>query len=639
MANNIFEYMAQLKAKDPKRANWLLDCNDIGTNTFGFIRPKLVKEIIAGSNVTYDFKSAYSSNPTISPVLSRAKVSVCAIWIPLSLYVPAFRDGEPVKAGKTDYSFPTINFNYPSVDTAYDNYINSSTPGTVQHLLDKNGEGLPYIPSNSIFTELHMWRPNFQPVGFSMGAVLPMAKNAIPLLGYYDFFRHYVLNTQSDYFPLRVQGYSVQRVQTGTNQYGLPVYEEFVQEPVDYFRSRDDLDNLFTDVRLTGSNYYLNGSIFDVSRYLSVFMLAPGVFAPSKKMNYVHDGSSNGPTLDNVVAYNDDHFGEVRQTYLGDMFTSYLSNENVEYERSTARVVADDDGVITMEQVYAAQRVQNFIRRTIFRNSDYAEFIDAEYGITPPSHLTKPLFLGKVSTWLTFNDVVSTAQTSDSNDVDSNSSLGSRSSLGFGRMITGKLANKKNRHFVNFTAKEPGYFMVLEWIVPEVAYFQGFDSMYDKHSLQDLYFPAFDKSGYQDKQFKYLNEQVQDSTYGWKALPPRMSFSDYNFTYAQELAYSEYMLTHNRMSGQMSDPGVYRHWVFHREVDPVTVPGSEGNPSVPSRWSTGESSPVLSASDIYVTPEDFTHIFANTQGLDNFQTFYRHELKVYQPISHRFLSF
>ena len=192
MSNNIFASVTDLHAKDPKRANWTFDCNDVGSNTFGFIKVKYLREVIAGSHLTYDFKSAYSSNPTISPVLSRAKASVCAIWIPLSLYVPAFRDGEPVKAGKTDYSFPTINFHYQTIERSFRENLATAKPG-YEDLLASNGNNLPYIPSNSIFSELRMWRPGFQPVGFSGSSdVFPEGKNAIPLLGYYDFYRHYI---------------------------------------------------------------------------------------------------------------------------------------------------------------------------------------------------------------------------------------------------------------------------------------------------------------------------------------------------------------------------------------------------------------------------------------------------------------
>ena len=624
MANNLVDYLAQLRASDPKRANWIMDCPNVGTNDFGFIKVKLCKEIIAGSQVTYDFKSAYSTNPTISPVLSRAKATVTAIWIPVSLYVPALRDGIEVKAGKSDYSFPTVNFDYASVRTDFQ----SSEPDS---LTRTNGAKLPYIPANSIFTELGMWRPYFQPIGFcktSAVTVFPEAKNAIPLLGYYDFYRNFYLNTQDVSFPVRTTGYSVRRIERPEAH--TPV-RYVAQDPVDTYVRRVDLDFMFRDIRRVGMGYPQGDGGYNITGHIAALFGATlsqhNRMFPVKNVTTFTEGEE--PV---TVAYNDNHYGELRATYMPDYYTAYLSEDNVEYERNTARVQVDDDGYITMEQIYHAQRVQNFIRRTVFRNSDYTEFIDAQYGVTPPTTLTKPLFLGSVSTWLDFNDVTSMAQTSDSDEIENNTNLGSRCSLGFGRMITGKLIDNDKRPFVSFLAKEPGYFMVLEHIVPEVSYFTGFNPMYDKRSLGSLYYPAFEKDGYQDKQFKYLNEQIIDDFNG---IPPQHSYEQYNVSYAQELAWWEYMTDYAKMSGQMVEPGVYRHWVFHRDVRPSRQMSMQDG-QVFASWNGYYLRDMRTT---YVTPEDFNGIFANVNGLDNIQTYYNHQFKVFQPISHRFLSF
>lgn len=627
MANNFVEYLAQLKAKDPKRANWLLDCPDVGTNDFGFFKVRFCRPVIAGTNVRYDFKSAYSTNATIAPVLSRAKATIVAIWAPIRLYVPALRDGVQVKAGKADYSFPTINFDYPQIRSTYDASLDIRT--------GYSGHGLPYIPANSIFSELKMWAPYFQPIGFahSLGqdaSPYPEAKNVIPLLAYYDFYRNYVINSQSDQrIPLRVKGFSRQFIS------GAAASDDgyVTQVPRDNYIRREDFDNLFQQVRSIGSSYPMGDGNYDVTSALTRFMgTGNGTFAPSKSVEMIGDAAGSDTVF---AAYNDNHFGELRDTYFSDYFTAFLSNENVEYERSIARVQVDDEGFITMEQIYSAEKIQNFVRRTVFKNSDYAEFIDAQYGVKPSTDLTKPMFLGSVSTWLTFNDVISQAQTSEGNsELSTNTDLGSRASLGFGRMVTGKLRSKDDRHFVNFTAREPGYFMVLESIVPEVCYWQGFDPMYDKRSLDSIYYPSFDKDGYQDKQMKYLVEQPMAT---FNKLPRSTYFNLWNVAYAQEPAWWEYMSTHGRLSGQMVENGVYRHWVFRRE----SVHSDNNHPvsdsSAPPGYTT--SIPVDFAKNVYVDPEPFNEIFANINGLDNIQTYYKHEFKVYQPLSHRFLSF
>ncbi|MBQ6940768.1 MAG: hypothetical protein IJN51_05650 [Alistipes sp.] len=627
MANNLVEYLASLRKSNPKRANWFMDCPVVGTNDWGFGKVKLCKEIIAGSRVRYDFKSAYSTNPTVTPVLSRAKVSVTAWWIPVRLYVPALRDGVQVKSGRTDYSFPTINFDYESIRIAY---TSSSNPATIYA-----GQNLPYIPANSIYTELGMWAPYFQPIGFAAQSTesvpinYPGPKNAIPLLGYYDIFRNYFMNSQVETAPIRVRGYS-KALLNSKFPYDPNYYA--VLEPRDKYVSREDLDNVFNQVRLRGSSYQMNGALFNVTPVIASFLSV--AVGPPKQVSPVLDDIGD-PLEQQWVAFNDNHFGEWRDTYHSDYYTAFLSNENVEYERSTARVKVDDDGYINMEQIYSAQKVQNYIRSTVFKNSDYAEFVDVHYGVTPSTSITKPMFMGAVSSWLSFNDVISTVQGSSS-DLESNNDLGSRASLGFGRMVTGSLRGKKDRPFVDFTAKEPGYFMVIETIVPEVSYWQGFDPMYDKHSLESLYYPEFDRDGYQDKQLKHLVEQVGD----FNSLPKGIPFDNYNIAYAQEPAWWEYMTTFGRLTGQMVDPGVYRNWVFTREVSDELLASIVNPPTnYPPNGHNLSGGAIDQLQDVYVLPEAHNHIFANINGLDNIQTFYRHELKIYQPLSHRFLSY
>lgn len=629
MANNLVEYLASLRKNNPKRANWFMDCPVVGTNDWGFGKVKLCKEIIAGSRVRYDFKSAYSTNPTVTPVLSRAKVSVTAWWIPVRLYVPALRDGVQVKSGRTDYSFPTINFDYAGIYNAYN--VNSQTSLATKYA----GSTLPYIPANSIFSELGMWAPYFQPIGFacqnseSVPATYPPGKNAIPLLGYYDIFRNYFMNSQVETAPIRVRGYS--KALLNQSKFNDPSYY-VSRDPYDRYITREEFDLLFRKVRQSGAFYPMNDTSFDVSSVFNTFF---GVSTgPAKQVTPVLDDNFD-PVVDQWVAFNDNHFGEWRDTYHSDYYTAFLSNENVEYERSTARVQVDDDGYITMEQIYSAQKVQNYIRSTVFKNSDYAEFIDVHYGVTPSTSITKPMFMGAVSSWLTFNDVISTVQGSSS-DLESNNDLGSRASLGFGRMVTGSLRGKKDRPFVDFTAKEPGYFMVIETIVPEVSYWQGFDPMYDKHSLESLYYPEFDRDGYQDKQLKYLVEQVGD----FNSLPKGILFDNFNIAYAQEPAWWEYMTTFGRLTGQMVDPGVYRNWVFTRDVSDGLLSSIVTPPeNYPPNAHNLSSAAIDQLQDVYVLPEAHNHIFANINGLDNIQTFYRHEFKLYQPLSHRFLSY
>lgn len=671
MANDIAAQLIDAQYNKIKRSNFDWD-NKIQTSAdFGFIKPIFTTEVLANTGFTFDMRAAISTNPTVTPVLSRAKVQYTAWWIPARLYVPALRDGVKVKAGENDYAFPSINFPYGNYQSEWSG-LSIPSSGTIEYEKMRRGQGFPYIPANSIFTSLGMWSPNFDPFSFinktgtTSYAVFPEPKNAIPLLGYYDIFRNYFMNSQEEGAPIRV--FSSYAYQTDTPPIDPSDGNVYTQtnhlSPVDVYLNRDGFDEIFKVVRSAGSQYpEADNSVvssplgpFDVTRYIASMYKALEVeeydkdysfdiasFAPFR--TYLKSSpNGNIPVGDVAVPIPIRHFGECRTTYLNDYFTAFLSNENVEYERSTARVQLAEDNTITMEQIYSAQRVQNFIRRSVFRNSDFAEFIDVQYGVKPRTDITKPMFLGAISSWLTWNDVISTTQSQDptsDTSIDSNINLGSRAALGFGMTVTGRYRPKKERPFVRFETKEPGYFMVLQTIVPEVSYYRGFDPMYSKISLGSLYYPSFDKDGYQDAQFQYL---VECPARDVPSIPPgsgqntypnfltSTNFLEWNVAYAQQPAWFEYMAKYDRLDGDFADPSIYMNWTFHRgdyRFNGIEEDEDDSNlPSFINYYSTS-----------YVQPELFNYIFANAQNVDNFQCFFNFDINVYQPMSHRILSF
>lgn len=136
-----------------------------------------------------------------------------------------------------------------------------------------------------------------------------------------------------------------------------------------------------------------------------------------------------------------------------------------------------------MEELRIGTMLQNFVRSHIFDNGDFADYVDVEYGCKPPRMLSKPMFLGAISNYLTFSDVIATAQTGESGEILSNDSVGSRAAVGQGHMFTGRYKGKNkygkyDRSFIKFHASEPGYLMLILTIKPEVAYFEGYDALF-----------------------------------------------------------------------------------------------------------------------------------------------------------------
>ena len=624
------------------RANWAKDFRNITSADVGYGIPIFLDEIIGNTNVSLDIKCAMFTNPTKAPLYSRFKMQVTGWWAPISTYVPALRDSVKVDA-TTDYSFPVINFDYPNISETYTRVV-SRIPQDIVTNSDIAtvvfGAGTPYVPTASIWSYLRMWPNNFNPIKFVGGqnpTYFPQAKNAIPLLMYYDILRNYIINNQDQTTFIRQRSFKPNILNDNLTPFGGTITES----PIDSRITRDQLDNFFGTIRRLLTSYPQDEPI-DISTQFKQI----GIFPPNKVV-FGDNSKSKNDFIDSVVFYDDYHCGLWRDTYLNDFYTAYISDENVEYERNTAKIVIDPadsvDGSteFTMEELRIGSMIQNFVRSHIFDNGDFADYVDVEYGCKPPRMLSKPMFLGAISNYLTFSDIIATAQTGESGDILSNDSVGSRAAVGQGHMFTGKYKGKNkygkyDRSFIKFHASEPGYLMLILTIKPEVAYFEGYDALFDKHSIFDLYRPSFAEIGYQDKCVRHANllpsnNKVIDIKYMSGGLvqfnDPVINYAEYDQAYAYEPYGFEYMGKPSIITGQMSEVGTYRHWTNGRSFNNWGRTDYVGESFSGNKYTTT------------ITPEAYHYIFANTQNLDNFQFFFDFDYNCYQPVPHKILSF
>lgn len=623
------------------RANWAKDFRNITSADVGYGIPIFLDEIIGNTNVSLDIKCAMFTNPTKAPLYSRFKMQVTGWWAPISTYVPALRDSVKVDA-TTDYAFPVINFDYVSMRDYYETLVSRITNGNYANAelaYISYGAGAPYVPTASIWSYLRMWPNNFNPMKFVGGANpthFPQAKNAIPLLMYYDILRNYIINNQDQKTYIRQTAFKP--IPNGYSGYGGTVSAQ----PLDVVISRDQLDKMFANIRRTLTEYQQDEPV-DITQYFQL----NSMFPPNKVV-FGDPTKSKQDFIDSLVFFDDYHCGLWRDTYLNDFYTAYISDENVEYERNTAKIVIDPadsvDGTteFTMEELRIGTMLQNFVRSHIFDNGDFADYVDVEYGCKPPRMLSKPMFLGAISNYLTFSDIIATAQTGDSGDILSNDSVGSRAAVGQGHMFTGKYKGKNkygkyDRSFIKFHASEPGYLMLILTIKPEVAYFEGYDALFDKHSIFDLYRPSFAEIGYQDKCVRHVNllpssNKIVDLLFNSNGTisinDGVVNYAEYDQAYAYEPYGFEYMGKPSIITGQMSEVGTYRHWTNGRSFN---------------NWDQDDFvGPNLTAGNKYsttITPEEYHYIFANTQNLDNFQFFFDFDYNCYQPVPHKILSF
>lgn len=598
MANerhNPLSKLLDIDFPEVKKSNF--NCNhDIQTTAdVGYAVPVVTDRILANTHIKMDINQASFANPTIAPLYGRYRVKYLAFWAPDRLYIPEWRDGDAMVGD--DYPYPILPLPEHTPNTQYD--LNT-------------GNFSPYVPYTSLLSYLGMYPPMTQSSDWSLNDY-PTPSNALPLLAYWDIYRHYILNVQEDDFPIRTSSFIPAHIDDNV--------EHEATNPIDQRVSRSNLDQFFKSVRenMSYGNYDITSPYSNYLRHspFPVKIVASGTTSHSSITSVLNDG---------LTLLNNYHYGLPLVPYGPDMFTSWVSNENVELEREQSKVVMDVVGgkaTMTMDSWVLASRIQNKVRKSIFKNSDFAEYIDVQYGIKPPTTLTKPMFLGAFVSDIVFNDVISSVQGGDGQSkqtLDSNQNLGSRA--GYGR---GTDFDKHN--FIEFTAQEPGTLMVIQMIVPEVFYYEGRDEMYDVQNFNEEFNPAFDGVGFTPLQMSTLNltPSLRYSPTGTSSFN-RIPFSEYNIAVGQQPYGMRHMAKVNLLKGQMAEFGSYLPYSLGRSFNYVR-----------SLYQSQTSSRTDFTSS-YIIPEMFTNVFASSVQ-DNFQFYLNFDYLKYQPISKQFLSF
>ena len=630
MANNNLNPISRLldiDFPDIKRANWNNSYDAVTTASPGFVQVVHTDHIMAGTRAKLDFNSASFANSTIAPLYGRYKVKYLAVWAPDRLYMADWLTGE--KMDDDNYPYPYITAGSTSAHIGKD-------PLTYQdfssyHNFNRNAAiSSDYVPPTSLCSYLRLFPAMYCPKTFSGSPddSVPY-KNAFAFLTFWDAYRTFILNPQEKQFPVRTRAFIPEVVRRKGNE----TLKVDAQNPLDTFCNVSDLDDFFKAVKR--SEYPMDV----IASWRNIFGFDP-IFSP----RYVYALGENGDlnpsdnaTLisftspDSVIIHHNYHYGLPMCTFKPDMFTSFISNENVEVERnkSKVRMNVQQNGdtsftEFTMEQWYLASRIQSKIRKNLYQFEDFAQWIDTNFGVKPSTTLTQPMFLGAFESDVIFNDVISSVQQGDAtqNSLGSNSNLGSRAGFGVGK-------NGNESTFFDFTAKEPGTVMILQMIVPEVFYFEFSDPLHNTLNFNEEFNPIFDALGFQDLAKGDVNmvpNLVSDPDCG--VIPVHYTWSVYNSALAQQPYGMEHMGKQNILLGQMVEPTYYQSWSLARSFNYLR--SSVRNPlTMPQR----------SLYSTYVIPEMFQNIFASSPHTDNFQFYLSFDYRKYQPVSKQFLSF
>lgn len=133
-----------------------------------------------------------------------------------------------------------------------------------------------------------------------------------------------------------------------------------------------------------------------------------------------------------------------------------------------------------LNQMYALYR---FFMTDTYNGNRYVEFVKSHFGVVvPDSTLERPLFLGRLSSYVNFSEIFQT-----SGSTDSQNALGDYAGKGAG-ITSGFLFQEK---FL-----EHGYLYIIMSIIPESTYFQGIDDkLFYGDRFDSFYFPEFQNIG------------------------------------------------------------------------------------------------------------------------------------------------
>lgn len=645
LANNPLSKLFDIEFPEIKRSNWNCSHDIALTADVGYVKPVFVDRILPNTRVKLDINTASFANATIAPLYGRFRVKYLAFWAPDRLYMKEWQNGDAVKPGD-DFFYPLLPLPcvnsefkdyYPLLDSAPDRLglLAPSVNQTVSYprylLTSYTGNGSPYVPPTSLIEYLGAYPAYTQTLdwydyvsenpsdvdNFKVG--IPRASNAFPFLAFWDIYRNFILNVQEENFYIRTQGFKPEIPgyvpNDAPNASWIAQSYEAVY-PADKTIPRSLLDIFFDTVK----NSSTRSRNFNVSSAWNDIVGVPIV--PHKEIIPVKNFGTDPTGLNeysNYVLRDDFHYLLPFAPYHPDMFSSWISNENVELEQSKSTVYVENNK-FTMEQWKVASRIQNMMRKSLFKNSDFAEYIDVQYGVRPSTGITKPMFLGAFVSDIIFQDVVSSAQTGSGSDLQNNDALGSRAGYGVGR-------DTDKSNFVDFTSKEPGTFMILQIIMPEVFYFEGRDLMYDKQNFAEEFNPEYDAIGYQDLHLSQMDLCPNLSADPFGRSKFDVDFESYDRAVAQQPYAMEHMVKYNQLKGMMVMPNYYQKWTLARSFN-----YNRGNLS--SNFLPGRG--LLTT---YPFPEMYNNIFQNEQGIDNFQFYLSLDYLKYQPIGKQFLSF
>ena len=475
-----------------------------------------------------------------------------------------------------------------------------------------------------------------------------IAKNALPILAYYDIFKNYYANTQEENFyiignteslTITINGKKVNpnvipsnegRINnTGTitispktikqNEIQIkvsknsPTGQSEILTPGDIGTSgvEGDVIKIMTNKIPAGETWYIR-SVQTINRITleqhplenldtirDKILLTAGdtVFDISDTTKSVKPFTNfaKRKAVNNKLNTSDPQYGLCLKTYNSDLYQNWINTEWIEGVNGINEASAVDvsDGTLSMDALNLSQKVYNFLNRIAISGGTYRDWLETVYtGGNYMERCETPTFEGGVSQEIVFQEVVS-------NSAYGDEPLGTLAGRG---VTTGR---QKGGH-IRIKVTEPCYIICICSITPRIDYGQG--NTWDTYleTMDDWHKPALDGIGYQDS----LNGERAWWTDYVTADPDLKRTSA-----GKTVAWINYMTNVNRTFGNFA-------------------PGMSESFMVLNRNYSINANKQIEDLTTYIDPVKFNYIFADT-NLDamNFWVQTKFDIKVRRLIS------
>lgn len=290
--------------------------------------------------------------------------------------------------------------------------------------------------------------------------------------------------------------------------------------------------------------------------------------------------------------------GLVVKCYQSDWFNNWLDSEYIEKiaQKSNVNVT---NGSFSIDALNFAKKLYDHYNRIAVTGGTYDDWQKAAYGMVRYGKAEKPIYHGGMSSEVIFDEVVSSAQTINTNgEINPLGSLGGR----------GTLKTRKGGHVI-VKCNEQCVIMIMVSLTPRITQTQG-NAWYltELDSMNDLHQPDFDRIGFQD----LITEQLA----WWDTNMNEDGEILSRTSVGKQPAWLQYQTDIDKAYGDMAEENGYGYMILQRQYE------------------TDEDTKGVKDITTYIDPSKYNYAFAvSSLTAQNFWGFFNFDIKVRRLMS------